>query len=258
MFTRDALLPTARVYPPFPVTNFSNSSITSIRIRKYSKQFNSLKTLKLGAILSHRRPTILCKSSGDATNSYTNDDFVTRVLKQNPSQVEPRFQIGEEVYTLTERERLKNKRFDFGAFQVLKRLNLKEKVRENEGFEKSGGEKLEENVYLKDILREYKGKLYVPEQMFQANLSEEQEFDENFETLPKMSYEEFVKFMKSDKVKLLTLKEQSGVISAAGFRDFIVELKETPGVTSLHRSKWAMRLEADQAQALLEDRKSVV
>ena len=76
-------------------------------------------------------------------------------------------------------------------------------------------------MYFKDVLWEYKGKLYAPEQMFQANLSEEEESDRNFETSPRMSYEEFMKFRERDKVKLLTLKEQSGVIF--GFRDFIVE-----------------------------------
>uniref|UniRef100_A0A7C9D1S6 Chloroplast protein-transporting ATPase n=1 Tax=Opuntia streptacantha TaxID=393608 RepID=A0A7C9D1S6_OPUST len=108
----------------------------------------------------------------------------------------------------------------------------------DEDSEKIGGEKLEGNVYLKDVLREYKGKLYAPEQMFQANLSEEEEFDRNFETSPRMSYEEFMKCLERGKVKLLTLKEQSGVISGIGFRDFIVELKESPGDKSLRRTKW--------------------
>lgn len=256
MCTRDALLPSARVYHPFPITNISRSNtITSIRIRRHSEQFKSLKSIGLGALLTPRKPLILCKSTGDAKNSSANDDFVTRVLKENPSQVEPRFRVGDAVYTSTERQRLKNKSFDFGAFRILKRLNLKEKVTTSEGSEKIGDEKLEGNVYLKDILREYKGKLYVPEQMFQANLSEEEEFDQNCDTLPKMSYEEFVKFMERDKVKLLILKEQSGVISGVGFADFIVELKEIPGDKSLHRTKWAMRLKPDQAQALLEEYK---
>lgn len=256
MCTRDAILPSARVYHPFPITNISRSNTTTpIRIRKHSEQFNSLKSIRLGALLTRRKPLILCKSTGDATNSSANDDFVTRVLKENPHQLEPRFRVGDAVYTSTERERLKNKSFDFGAFRILKRLNLKEKVTTSEGSEKIGDEKVEGNVYLKDILREYKGNLYVPEQMFQANLSEGEKFDQNFETLPKMSYEEFVKFMESDKVKSLTLKEQSGVISGVGFKDFIVELKEIPGDKSLHRTKWAMRLKTDQAQALLAEYK---
>ena len=80
-------------------------------------------------------------STSDATNSSSNDDFVTRVLKENPSQVEPTFRIGDEVYTSTEREILKNERFDFGAFQILKRLNLlKEKMTTDEDSEKIGGE----------------------------------------------------------------------------------------------------------------------
>ncbi|KAL2926539.1 putative inactive ATP-dependent zinc metalloprotease FTSHI 1 chloroplastic [Bienertia sinuspersici] len=248
MCTREFIFP-VRVYQPFPIKNVSRSAITSIRIRKHSNQFNASKFSRNGVTFNRRLPTFTCKSNGDTSNSNT-EDFVTRVLKENPSQVEPRFRIGDEVYTSTERDNLKNKRFRFGAFEVLKRLNLKDKVRENE---ENGGEKLESNVYLKDILREYKGQLYVPEQMFGVNLSEEEEFDRNMKTLPKMSYEEFLKFVKKDKVKLLIHKEQIQMVDEDGFRDFIVELKETPGEKSLHRTQWAMRLGVEQAQMLLAD-----
>ncbi|KAL2902889.1 putative inactive ATP-dependent zinc metalloprotease FTSHI 1 chloroplastic [Bienertia sinuspersici] len=248
MCTREFIFP-VRVYQPFPIKNVSRSAITSIRIRKHSNQFNASEFFRNGVTFNRRLPTFTCKSNDDTSNSNT-EDFVTRVLKENPSQVEPRFRIGDEVYTSTERDNLKNKRFRFGAFEVLKRLNLKDKVRENE---ENGGEKLESNVYLKDILREYKGQLYVPEQMFGVNLSEEEEFDRNMKTLPKMSYEEFLKFVKKDKVKLLIHKEQIQMVDEDGFRDFIVELKETPGEKSLHRTQWAMRLGVEQAQMLLAD-----
>lgn len=97
---------------------------------------------------------------------------------------------------------------------------------------------LDEAVYLKDILREYRGKLYVPEQIFGTKLSEEEEFDKNLEALPRMSFEEFQKAMKSDKVKLLTSQEDNGVSYVNGYRDLIVELKEIPGDKRLHRTKW--------------------
>ncbi|KAH0698349.1 hypothetical protein KY289_015831 [Solanum tuberosum] len=109
------------------------------------------------------------------------------------------------------------------------------------------------DVFLKDILREYKGKLYVPEQIFGANLSEEQEFEKNVEDLPKMSLVDFQKYMKFDKIKLLTFKEDSGASLGLRSRDFIVELKEMPGEKSLQRTKWAMKLDQSQAQALLEE-----
>ncbi|XP_074317600.1 putative inactive ATP-dependent zinc metalloprotease FTSHI 1, chloroplastic [Silene latifolia] len=253
MCTKDALFP-ARVYQPFPINiiNLSNSRISPIIIRKHLGEFNSSRKIRVEVNSNRRRrPTFSCKSSNLGGNTSNSDDFITRVLKENPSQVEPRFKIGENVYTLTEKEKL-NKRFDSGFFEVLKKLNLNLKgiVKKNAV---SDGKKMEGNVYLKDILRNYKGKLYVPEQLFGTTLSEEEEFDRNFEALPKMSYEEFVKFMRTGKVKLLTFKEESGMISGNGVGDFIVELKETPGDKSLHLSKWAMRLEANQAQLILAD-----
>lgn len=247
MCTKDCLLP-CRVYQPFPIKNLSSSSVTSIRIRKHSEQFNASKISRVGVKFT---PTFSCKSSSSTAEGAPNsngEDFVSRVLKENPSQVEPRFRIGDEYYTLTERENLKKKRFGFGGIDVLKRMIFKDKERANEQNE--GEKDLEGGVYLKDILREFRGKLYVPEQMFGVNLSEEEEFDRNFEAMPKMSYEEFVKFMRRDKVKLLTLKEVSG---EDGVREFIVELKETPGEKSLHRTQWAMRLGVDQAQMILAE-----
>lgn len=251
MCTRDTLL-SARVYQPFSIKNLSRSSITSIRVRKHSDQFNSSKLFTVGVNFTRRKPTLYCKSTENAPNSDT-EDFVTRVLEENPSQVEPRFQIGDKVYTSTERENLKKNKYRFGALEVLKRLKLKDKVRINEASEENGGRNLEGNVYLNDILREYRGKLYVPEQMFGVNLSEEEVFDRNIEALPKMSYEEFVKFMVKDKVKLLSFKEQSGIVSGDEMRDFIVELKDTPGEKSLHQIQWAMQLGADQAKELLAE-----
>ncbi|XP_021754384.1 probable inactive ATP-dependent zinc metalloprotease FTSHI 1, chloroplastic [Chenopodium quinoa] len=253
MCTRECLLPT-RVYQPYPIKILSCSTITSIRIRKHSQQFNATKFSRVQVKFTRRRPILACKSSTEDTTNSNNEDFVTRVLKENPSQVEPRFRIGDEVLTSTEIENLKNKRYRFGAFEVLKKLILKDKGRENEVVEENGGEKLEGNVYLKDILREFRGKLYVPEQLFGVNLSEEEEFDRSFKALPKMSYEEFVKFMRKDKVKLLTLKEeQSGMVTGDEVRDYIVELKETPGEKSLHRTRWAMQLDANQAQLILTE-----
>ncbi|KNA18064.1 hypothetical protein SOVF_074330 [Spinacia oleracea] len=253
MCTRDCVLP-VRVYQPFPIKNLSSSSVNLIRIRKHSDQYNASKISRVGIKFTRHRPIFCCKSSTEGAANSSNEDFVTRVLKENPTQVEPRFRIGDEVYTSTEREILRNKKFRFGAFEVLKRLIVKDRVRENEVIEENGSEKLESDVYLKDILREFRGKLYVPEQMFGVNLSEEEEFDRNFEALPKMSYDEFMKFMRKDKVKLLTLREeQSGMVTGDGVRDFIFELKEIPGDKSLHRTQWAMRLGADQAQVMLAE-----
>ncbi|GMH22637.1 hypothetical protein Nepgr_024480 [Nepenthes gracilis] len=241
-----------RVYQPISISSVHCSRIVSIPI--YSKN------IRLRTLYSRPNLAIVCKeSSADSPfQPSEGEDFVTRVLKENPSQVEPKFQVGGKVYTLKERENLKNRSFDTGAFEILRRLNLKNWWRTKSRYEASvdnGGLNSDGSVYLKDILREYRGKLYVPEQIFGANLSEEQQFDRNFEALPKMSYEEFVKFTKSDKVKLLTAKEADRDLLGNGFRDFIVELKDAPGAKSFHRNKWAMRLDDGQAQALMEEYK---
>lgn len=161
---------------------------------------------------------------------------MTRVLKENPSQVEPKYLIGNKLYTLKEKEDLGKKGLLNGSvLEILKRLNIKGMVKnasDEDSLMKSG------DVFLKDILREYKGKLYVPEQIFGANLSEEEEFEKNVEDLPKMSLEDFQKYMKCDKIKLLTFKEDTGASLGFGVRDFVVELKEMPGEKSLQRTKW--------------------
>lgn len=177
------------------------------------------------------------KPSVDSDNANVEkDDFVTRVLKENPSQVEPRYLIGDKLYSLREKENLDKKGLDSGVASLLKSLNLKSLVSRTSN--KGQLSESQEDVYLKDILREYKGKLYVPEQIFGANLSEEEEFEKIVEELPKMGIEDFRKYMKSDKIKLLTFTESSGASYGYGFRDFVVELKEIPGDKSLQRTKW--------------------
>lgn len=188
--------------------------------------------------------TVFCKSNSESssqpgeTSETTKDDFVTRVLKENPSQVEPKYLRDNKLYTLKEKEDL-GKSSNEGVIEfVAKRLNLRSKAKKEsiEGGNESGV--VDEAVYLKDILREYKGKLYVPQQIFGAELSEEEEFEKNLEELPKMSLEDFRKAMKNDKVKLLTSKEVSGVSYVGGYGDFVLDLKDIPGDKSLQRTKW--------------------
>lgn len=182
------------------------------------------------APILRRSFTILCElKPGPSPSNPAGDDFVTRVLKENPSQVEPRYRVNGKLYNPKEREGLsKGGEARRGAFEFIKRKTEKEK-----------SEDVNESVYLSDILREYKGKLYVPEQVFGQELSEEEEFEKSVKELPKMSLEDFRKAMENDKVKLLTSKEEaSGVSYSGGYRDFIVDLKEIPGVKSLQRTKW--------------------
>lgn len=216
-----------RVELPKPY-NYTKSIPTSAKPLKFTRKCQSRTNFL------HRSFTVLCELSqpGD-TSKPTEEDFVTRVLKENPSQVEPKYLIGERFYSLKERQNLSEKN-DVGIFQSLaEKLNSKENSKKESDNQNVSG-----SVYLKDILREYKGKLYVPEQVFGHELSEEEEFDKNVKELPKMSIEEFKKYMESDKVKLLTSRGINGMAFANGYRDFIVDLKDIPGNKKLQRTKW--------------------
>ncbi|CAN4127238.1 unnamed protein product [Withania somnifera] len=243
-----------RLIHPQPKINLQSSFITKFPCQKSFKKSTYHTNIRKRSHLYHTPYAILGKWKSNLKSSEervsNNEDFVTRVLKENPSQVEPKYLIGNKLYTLKEKEDLGKKGLNGGILGILKKLNIK-------GMVKSGSDEgslvKSEDVYLKDILREYRGKLYVPEQIFGDNLSEEEEFAKNVEDLPKMSLEDFEKYMKYDKVKMLTFKEDTGAALGFGVRDFVVELKEMPGEKSLQRTKWAMRLNQNQAQALLEE-----
>ncbi|PQM42903.1 putative inactive ATP-dependent zinc metalloprotease FTSHI 1 chloroplastic [Prunus yedoensis var. nudiflora] len=244
------ILNSHRLYIPKPHTHFKSPN--------HSKRFNLIRKIQPQPPFPHRTLTLLCQSysgpssrSGD-TSKAPQDDFVTRVLKENPSQIEPRYLVGDKFYTSKEKESLvKNSNVGFIELWA-KRLKFSKAEPKKERTEGQNDSQVRnESVYLKDILREYKGKLYVPEQIFGTELPEEEEFEKSLEELPTMSFEDFQKALKSDKVKLLTSKEVTG--TSYGFTDFIVDLKEIPGQKSLHRTKWAMRLDEGEAQALLEE-----
>ncbi|CAK8579351.1 unnamed protein product [Lathyrus sativus] len=187
-----------------------------------------------------RRPfTFLCKSS----SSSTSDDFVKRVLEENPSQVPPKYLIGNKLYTSQQKENL-DKKSNEGIFDALLK-SLKSSQRKSESDET--GEK--DSVYLNELLKKYKGKLYVPEQILVKPLSEEEEFYENLKTLPRMSVEDFTKALSKDKIKLVTSTEDYGF----DYRDYIVELKEIPGDKRLQANKWVLRADTSEAQAVLEE-----
>ncbi|KAF7828124.1 putative inactive ATP-dependent zinc metalloprotease FTSHI 1, chloroplastic [Senna tora] len=223
-----------------------------------SKLLNFNRNARTQVLFPRRSFSVLCKSRSMPSpasehSDTTGDDFVGRVLKENPSQVEPKYLIGDKFYTLKEKERL-SKKLNMGFLEILsQRLNLKNKRKEEESEVQNEVLLGKDSVYLKDLLREYKGKLYVPEQIFGTKLSEEEEFDKNLQSLPKMSIEEFRKYMNCDKIKLLTSKEDTGLFYGNVHRDFIVDLKEVPGDKSLHRTKWVLRLDNDEAQAILEE-----
>nr|QKY65102.1 AAA-type ATPase family protein [Passiflora contracta] len=214
------------------------------------------KTLKCKRMFQPKAPFlqrpfgVVCNLTNSEPGDTSKDDFMIRTLKENPSQIETKYLIGGKFYTLKEKGDL-NKNQMVGFVELfLKRLNFVAKPKKERNESQNEGDKA---VYFKDVLREYQGSLYVPEQVFSAELSEEEEFDRNLEVLPKMSFEDFIKAMKRDKVKLLTSKELIGGTLANDYRDFIVDLKEIPGEKGLHRTKWVLRLDEYEAQELIEE-----
>lgn len=188
---------------------------------------------------SHR--TIVAGQQSSAAAS--GDDFISRVLKENPSQVEPKFLVGDRLLTLREKQQRSSRS---KLLQLVKRIYRDAKGEGREGSR----EVLNRPVYLKDLLREYKGKLYVPEEVFRESLSEEEEFEKNLEELPVMSFEDFQKHLKADKVKLLTSRSV-----ADEFKDFVVDLKEIPGDKNLQKTKWTIKLSANQVREVMAEYK---
>lgn len=231
----------SRIYNPNPQIHVRRLRSTTII---HSKGCNLFRRVCPQLPFIHRSLPILCQSQSDASSrsgssgKAIDDDYVTRILKENPSQVETRYLIGGKFYTLKEKQNLSDNS-DVGVLQLLaKKLNLVAKSKNERGEAGNGSGLKNDAVYLNDILREYRGKLYVPEQIFGTQLPEEEEFQRNFDELPKMSLEDFQKAMKCDKVRLLTSKEVTPGSYGNGYRDFIVDLKEIPGDKSLQRTKW--------------------
>ncbi|GJU85732.1 probable inactive ATP-dependent zinc metalloprotease FTSHI 1, chloroplastic [Tanacetum coccineum] len=191
---------------------------------------------------SPKKPNfLLCASlrNPENENPSQKDDFVKRVLVQNPSQIEPRFKIGEKFYTLKEKESLGQNGYFQGNVvkEFLKRLDF------FNGGEK-GAKDYAKDVFLNDVLRKFRGKLYVPEQLFVDELSEEDEFVREFGELPRMGVEDLEKYVKSGMVKFVTFKDDV---------DFIVDLKEIPGDKNLQRTKWSVKMDDVRAQDVLKE-----
>ncbi|KAL1364108.1 probable inactive ATP-dependent zinc metalloprotease FTSHI 1, chloroplastic isoform X2 [Arachis hypogaea] len=223
-----------------------NPLLSNHRNRKLPKQF-----------LLRRSLTVQCKSNSNSSkiSGASSDDFVSRVLKENPSQVQPKYLVGDKFVTLKEKENL-GRKFNVGIFDVLsKRLQSLKHQKKGEGTENEAqNQALEEkdSVHLRDLLKEYRGKLYVPEQVFGPELSEEEEFNKNVQSLPRISIEDFQKAMSKDKVKSITSKGDTAQFLSSGYRDYIVELKEIPGDKRLHITKWVLKLENSEAEEILE------
>ncbi|ERN14097.1 hypothetical protein AMTR_s00021p00235220 [Amborella trichopoda] len=248
---------------------FTGSSLLNHRFLRNRAASNHVNRLNQRLHFSQRLQfsRTVAVNGKSVSESYNNgrkssgDDFITKVLSENPSQVERKILVGKNLYTLREWEQLKSRNRTLQlAKELFEKLGSKLKLDSHEHIvneERKAGlderESTAKPVNLQDILREFKGELYVPEEALKQRLSEEEEFDRSLATLPIMRLEDFLKAMRGDTIKLLTSKGSASLASNYGHYDFIVELKEIPGDKNLQRTKWVMHLSDEEAQAVLED-----
>lgn len=210
------------------------------------------------------------------------EDYISRLLREKPSEIEPKILIGDKFYTLSEREklkvsvRIKNALNELGSKLVPNYIQAQEQIRnalseltskllskdtqetEQREEEHHGASSVDIDketpsrpVYLKDLLRQYKGELYVPEEAFKFHASEVGEFNRRLETLPKMHLEDFLKAMRANQIEMLTSRAVQTPEGVYVYRDFIIDLKELPAEKSLQRKKWTIHLSEEEAQAVL-------
>uniref|UniRef100_A0A0C9RJ12 TSA: Wollemia nobilis Ref_Wollemi_Transcript_15166_3734 transcribed RNA sequence n=1 Tax=Wollemia nobilis TaxID=56998 RepID=A0A0C9RJ12_9CONI len=167
--------------------------------------------------------------------------------------------IEDELLTSKEKEGLGSlfvKRFIKALDVLISKLALKDsqeaqkRVEKQRRYRRVTEEASSKPVYLKDLLRQYKGELYVPEEAFKFHASEFDEFHKSLETLPQMTIEDFCKAARANQVEMVTSRARWGNNQ---YHDFIVELKEDPGEQSLQRKKWAMRLLVEDAKNILAE-----
>lgn len=212
------------------------------------------------------------------------EDYISRLLREKPSEIEQKFLIGDKFYTSREREnlkasvqkRIKNAFSEFASKLVPIDIQFQERIRN--GFSEFTSKLLSKDiketqqseekqhgassgdidneipsnaVYLKDLLRQYKRELYVPEEAFKFHTSEMGEFNSRLETLPKMHLEDFLKAMRANQIEMLTSRAVQNPEGVYVYRDFIIDLKELPAEKSSQRKNWTIHLSEEEAQAVL-------
>ncbi|GJP62564.1 hypothetical protein CLOP_g19614 [Closterium sp. NIES-67] len=106
-------------------------------------------------------------------------------------------------------------------------------------------------VYLKDLLREFKGELVVPEEAFAPRVVETTAFERALAGAPPMSAAEFLGFAEKKQVALVTsrgLKRRDGRFE---YWDVLVELKEVPGEPALQTNTWRLKVDSQSVPAVL-------
>lgn len=209
----------------------------------------------------------------EAIEEDSSNDFISKVLSSSACEVEPRVLVDGHVLPISEMQKKKASLADKMAksmSQVLTRGSKKEVLGGadssssssgsgtvyGEGEEKTEAVEERENpksVYLEDLLREYKGDLYVPEEVFsKVDKEEVGDFEQHFYESPQISVEDFRKFSDLNQVEALVSRGMTTLDGKVTYANFVVELKDTPGQKELHQKRWALQVDEATAQDLLE------
>ncbi|KAL2621719.1 hypothetical protein R1flu_001924 [Riccia fluitans] len=229
------------------------------------------------------------ENSREGQDETLEGDLITRILTEKPSQVEQKYKVGDEFYTLKQKMQLQTPLWkkalsaiastDFSRYfgtaegQRKDSVEIRDESSERAAPEQEAGttpvreesvdsklsvpsgEDTANTVYLSDLLRQHSGNLFVPEEVFSERISEVQGFNKELESLPEMTFDDYWKAMKANQVELLTSR---GIATPSGgyvYWDFVVQLKDIPGEETLHRTRWAMHLSDEEAGVVLQDYK---
>lgn len=205
-------------------------------------------------------------------SSGSEDDYITKLLTESPTQVESKYLVNDRLYTLKELRKIEAPIWK-GASDalwsnvvqpLLERQRAKEKEAAvlpppKEAIADLARTELEAElesskpVYLKDLLRAFQGNLYVPEEAFESQAEELQEYNRQLESLPEMSFEEFLRAARAGEVDVLVSR---GIFTLEGkheYYDFLVQLKSVPGEAVLQSRNRAMHLSKDEAEVALRE-----
>jgi ATP-dependent metalloprotease FtsH len=192
-----------------------------------------------------------------ASGGGEDEDYITKLLSETPSQVESKYLVGDRFYTLKELRKAEEPVWkgatDAVWANVVQPLLERRRAAEEDVVPPPEGEKPRDSVYLNDLLRGFQGNLYVPEEVFESRTDELEDYAQQLESLPEMSFEEFLRAARAREIEMLVSR---GVTTPEGkheYYDFLVELKRVPGEPDLQVRKRAMHLTRDEAEVALKE-----
>ncbi|XP_024360822.1 probable inactive ATP-dependent zinc metalloprotease FTSHI 1, chloroplastic [Physcomitrium patens] len=219
---------------------------------------------------SRRRARLGCIVAS-ARGGGEGEDYISKLLTETPSQVESKYLVGDTLYTLKELREAETPIWRavtdaLWGTVVQPLLERRQYVKEDavelaeippptEGVPATAKTKelASSRVYLNDLLRGFKGNLYVPEEVFESQTDEFKEYSRQLESLPEMSFEEFLRAARAGEINFLVSRGVKTPEGKHAYYDFLVELKPVPGELTLQARKWSMHLSKEEAEVALKE-----